>query len=111
MTQYLHDADTIEAAAWIMFMLGSIFGIIVTRLYDRLRRPGPTPKAGFYRCQQCHWVFFLDQDGKWSSAIFDEDNRPFPGSRISEYTDEDFYYIYGDCYNHLKRIQDMVVKL
>lgn len=113
MTLSLYDIERIKDLTWVMFFLGTVQGIIIARLYDWHRKRHGSLKIddGFYRCTACRWVFHLQPDGRWSSAVFDEDNCPFPGARMGEYTDEDFRYIYGDCYGKLKRIKDLEVRL
>lgn len=108
MTQFPYDIEQIKIAYWTVGVLGVIAGIMLVRVWDRFT--SRAPRAGFYRCKDCRWVYFRDQNGKWSGAVFDENNLPLT-TRTGVYTDDDFRDIYGDCCGKLTRIQDVEVTL
>lgn len=106
-TQLVLTSSSLYISLVAMGLLGTAFGILVTRLYDHYRKPDTERASGLYRCRQCWWVFHLAKNGNWSSAIFDEENLPFRGAHLAHYSDEDFRYIYGDCYNNLQPMEGL----
>lgn len=105
-TQLVFNSDTFIALAMMLF-LGSVMGVLITRLIEWFRTPYIGREAGMYRCQKCRWVYHYSHNGRWSSALFDEANVAFVGSRLDEYSDSDLRDLYGDCYDQLVKIGGM----
>lgn len=103
----MYDVNLLQMSFWVIFALGIICGIMLTRVWDHFTAHEP-PKAGFHKCRDCGWIYFRDNNGRWSTAVFDENAVPFPRARLGMYDDAEFSYQYADCAGKLKKMRNEV---